>query len=89
MCTYCGKEVETQQHVFRECTAPAITGIKQQLFADIAATLSEYLHKDVAAWLVDNVEEIWENPNIQFNTEHLEWTCTRSAGGNGESSTPV
>ena len=70
-CTYCGKHTETQQHVFKDCTADEILNVKKHLFGRICDYLSEHVEKEASIWLKQNVSNIWNNEKVKFPETHL------------------
>ena len=65
-CTYCGDHIETQDHVFKHCSAEQITSLKQKLFERIGVQLSEYMHEGTAKWLQEHVSQIWNGNHINY-----------------------
>ena len=65
-CTYCGDHIETQDHVFKNCSAEQITSLKQKLFESIGVQLSEYMHEGTAKWLQEHVSQIWNGNHINY-----------------------
>ena len=70
-CTYCGDQIETQEHVFQSCKSTQIVELKKQLFERIGIYLSEYMYEGISTWLTKHIKSIWNGTLKQFPNTHF------------------
>ena len=59
MCTFCGKKVETQEHLIHECESDQVREIKELMYKDIVALISEKMKNDeLRNWLKEHIDDV-------------------------------
>ena len=60
-CVFCGKAMETHDHIYKECTAQKVQQFKRGVYQDLAEELANLFEDDgIQDWLSRNISRIWE-----------------------------